>query len=232
MRRIRIRTTDFLANGNPIDLTNIVAVRLNVGPAWGTNQGRIVIDEMMLDDDLPPFFVPLTMSLVAPAPEFIPPHVPTMLNVEIDEGNDTLVAGSAQLYYRYDGGAWIASPLQNVGGELWRGTLPAPLCGERPEYYFVAEGAVTGTVYVPAAGPAAPFLSLVGTYNSILEDNFQSDLGWTVSSVAGMVSGPWQRAYPGRLDGRLAAARLRYVRPVLRYRQSPGLRRGWRSDAI
>ncbi|HOO16083.1 MAG TPA: hypothetical protein PLU99_03140, partial [Phycisphaerae bacterium] len=54
MRRIRIRITDFLANGSNIDLTNIVAVRLNVGPSWGTSQGRIVIDELMLDNDLPP----------------------------------------------------------------------------------------------------------------------------------------------------------------------------------
>jgi hypothetical protein len=55
MRRIRIRLTDFLTNGSNLDLTNIVAVRLDVGPSWGTNQGRIVIDEMMLDDDTPPF---------------------------------------------------------------------------------------------------------------------------------------------------------------------------------
>jgi hypothetical protein len=62
MRRIRIRITDFLANGSDLDLTNIVAVRLNFGPSWGTNQGRIVIDEMMLDDDLPPFGTDLYMD--------------------------------------------------------------------------------------------------------------------------------------------------------------------------
>jgi hypothetical protein len=196
MRRIRIRTSDFLANGSPLDLTNIVAVRLNVGPSWGTNQGRIVIDEMMLDNDLPPFFVPMTMSLIAPAPEFIPPYVPTTLDVEIDEGNDTLIAGSALMYYRYDDGAWTAAALQNIGGEVWRGTLPAPLCGERPEYYFVAEGDITGTVYAPAAAAAAPYASLVGTYNSILDDDFQSDLGWTVVNDPSLTTGAWERGVP------------------------------------
>jgi hypothetical protein len=195
MRRIRIRTTDFLTNGSPLDLTNIVAVRLNFGPSWGTSQGRIVIDEMMLDNDLPPFFVPLAMSLADPAPEFIPPHVPTALDVEIDEGNDTLVAGSAMMYYRYDGGSWIASPLQQVAG-LWRGTLPAPVCGDRPEYYFAAEGDITGMVYVPAAGAAAPFVSLVGTYTSILDDDFQSDLGWTVVNDPSLTTGAWERGIP------------------------------------
>ena len=200
MRRIRIRTTDFLANGSPLDLGNIVAVRLNFGPAWGTNQGRIVIDELMLDNDLPPFFVPLTMSLAGPALEFIPPYVPTAIDVEIDEGNDTLLPGSAVMYYRNGAGSWIASSLQQVAGSLWRGVLPAPVCGDRPEYYFVAEGDITGEVYVPATGAAAPFASLVGTFTGILDDNFQSDLGWTVSSAAGMVSGMWTRAVPGGWD--------------------------------
>jgi len=196
MRRIRIRTADFLTNGSPLDLSDIVAVRLNFGPNWGTPQGRIVVDELMLDNDLPPFFVPLTMTLLAPPPQFIPPHVPTVLDVEIAEGNDTLVADSALMYYRYDGGDWLVSPLENVGGEMWRATLPAPLCGERPEYYLTVAGDVTGTVYVPAAGAAAPFTSLVGSYNSILDDNFQTDQGWTVVNDPSLTTGAWQRAIP------------------------------------
>jgi hypothetical protein len=197
MRRIRIRTTDFVSDGNPLDLNNIVAVRLNVGPSWGTNQGRIVIDELMLDNDLASAFTPMTMSLVGQAPEFVPPHVPTTINVEIIEGDDALVAGSTLLHYRYDGGAWNTLPLEQVAGELWRGTLPAPQCGQMLEYYITAAGASTGTVYVPAAGAAAPFVSTVGRYIAILEDNFQSDLGWQVYSAPGTTSGAWERAFPG-----------------------------------
>ena len=48
MERIRIRITDFLTNGSGLDLTNITAVRLDAGPAWGSGKGRIVIDELML----------------------------------------------------------------------------------------------------------------------------------------------------------------------------------------
>ncbi len=48
MERIRIRITDFLTNGTGIDLTNIVAVRLDAGPDWGSSKGRIVVDELML----------------------------------------------------------------------------------------------------------------------------------------------------------------------------------------
>jgi hypothetical protein len=195
MRRIRMRTTDFRTNGNQINLSNIVAVRLNFGPSWGTPEGRIVIDEMMLDNDVPSFFTPLTMALVGNPPEFLPPHVATSLDVSIDEGDDSLVAGSALLYYRIDGGAWGSTAMTQVGG-FWRGTLPVPDCGQSFEYYFAAEGYVTGMVYAPEAGDADPYSSLVGDYNSILNDNFESDLGWTVYSDPAMTSGAWQRAVP------------------------------------
>ncbi len=51
METIRIRLTDFLNNASGIDLTDIVAIRLDVGPANGSSQGRIVIDELMLTND-------------------------------------------------------------------------------------------------------------------------------------------------------------------------------------
>jgi hypothetical protein len=51
METIRIRLTDFLNNGSGLNLGNIVAVRLNVGPAWGSPQGRVVIDDLVLSND-------------------------------------------------------------------------------------------------------------------------------------------------------------------------------------
>ena len=54
METIRIRTTDFLNNGAALNLTNIVAVRLNAGPSFGDSKGRIVIDDLMLTNDVTP----------------------------------------------------------------------------------------------------------------------------------------------------------------------------------
>ncbi len=51
METIRIRLTDFLNNGSGLDLTDILAVRLNVGPTHGSPEGRIVIDDLMLSND-------------------------------------------------------------------------------------------------------------------------------------------------------------------------------------
>jgi hypothetical protein len=54
METVRLRTTDFANNGTGINLTSIVAIRFNVGPSFGSSKGRIVIDDLMLTNDLPP----------------------------------------------------------------------------------------------------------------------------------------------------------------------------------
>jgi hypothetical protein len=51
METIRIRLTDFLNNGSGLDLSNIEAIRLDVGPSSGSAEGRVVIDELMLTND-------------------------------------------------------------------------------------------------------------------------------------------------------------------------------------
>ena len=52
METIRVRTTDFLNNGATLNLSNIVAVRLDAGPSFGDSKGRIVIDDLMLTNDV------------------------------------------------------------------------------------------------------------------------------------------------------------------------------------
>ena len=55
METIRIRLTDFLNNNSGLNLSDIVAVRLDVGPSWGSSRGRIVVDDVMLTNDRPPY---------------------------------------------------------------------------------------------------------------------------------------------------------------------------------
>jgi hypothetical protein len=51
METIRMRITDFLNNGSTLDLTKIVSVRFKFGPAYGSREGRIVLDDLMLTND-------------------------------------------------------------------------------------------------------------------------------------------------------------------------------------
>ncbi len=193
---VRIRLTDFLTDASGLDLSDVVAIRFEFGSAFGSSQGRIGLDDIELINDFPPTFVPLTMSLPAPAPEFLPPSVPTAIEVEIFEGNDEVIEGTPTLHYRYDAGAWLSTPLQHLAGALWRGTLPPPACGESPEFYFSAEGDVTGPVFAPASGAAQPYFAFVGTFVSIFDDNFETDQGWTVNSDPSLTGGEWERGVP------------------------------------
>jgi len=55
---VRIRITDFLTNGSGLNLEDVVAVRFDFGPSWGSPEGRIVLDELMLTCDHPPGYAP------------------------------------------------------------------------------------------------------------------------------------------------------------------------------
>ena len=128
-------------------------------------------------------------------PEFLPAGAPTVITVEINEGTDTLVPGSALLHYRYDGGAFVSDPLTRISRSVWQATLPPPSCSDQPEFYFSAEGEVTGVVYQPTAAPPSPFVAYVGTQVIVLDDDFETDQGWTVESID-LGDGAWERAVP------------------------------------
>jgi hypothetical protein len=149
----------------------------------------------MLTNDYPWNFIPLTMSMPAAPPEFVPPGEPTTIQVEINEGNDTLVPDSARMYYRFDDGAYQSVALEPVAGDLYEGTLPAPACGDRPEYYFTAEGVATGEVFLPMGAPGTVFSSLVGNQIIVLDDDFETDQGWTVENID-LSDGQWDRGIP------------------------------------
>jgi hypothetical protein len=150
----------------------------------------------MLDNGYPPFFTPLTMELLTDLPEYVSPTTPTIFPIGIYEGNDTLVAGSAQIHYRFSpGGAWQTSPMTQVAGEMYEATMPPPGCDGRPEFYFSAEGVATGPVYLPSGAPSAVYTAFVGEVIIILNDDFESDQGWTVENVS-LTDGAWQRGVP------------------------------------
>ncbi len=192
---IRMRLTDFLHNGSGLDLTSVVAIRFEFGSAHGATQGRIGVDDLELTNDLPAAFLPMTMSVLTPIPEYMSAIDPTEIDVAIFVGDDTLVPGSPTVHYRYSGGAYTSVAMTDLGGDVYRATLPSPACSDTPEYYFTAQGAVTGLVSAPESGPAAPFTSSVGEVIIALDDDFETDQGWTVVSID-LSGGEWDRGSP------------------------------------
>ncbi len=53
---VRLRVHDFLHDGSGLDLSNIVAVRFNFGPSFGSTSGRLGLDQIELTLPAPPLF--------------------------------------------------------------------------------------------------------------------------------------------------------------------------------
>ncbi len=140
--------------------------------------------------------VPLVMTLPNGAPLAVPIGSPVTFDVQIDEQDETYQTGSAQLHYRYDGGSYQTASLSDLGGGAFEATLPgASSCDDTPEFYISAQTVEGSTVNLPNTAPASVFSSVVGDLTVILDDNFESDLGWTAANV-GASSGDWQRGVP------------------------------------
>ena len=128
-------------------------------------------------------------------PDLMAPNEPLDLAVQIEEGSESLIAGSAMLHYRYDGGAFLMTPLAPLGGNLFTATFPPPTCADSPEFFFSAEGSASGVVTQPPNAPARFFSAGVGTRVTIVDMDFETAPGWFAENLAA-TSGDWERGVP------------------------------------
>ena len=145
--------------------------------------------------------VPVTsimFNLPAPLPELVNPQATTTIEVELIPVGDTIVPGSETLFVSINGGAYAESPLTNVGGDLYEGTLPAaPVCLDILTYYFSAQltGGVTFTF--PDDAPTTTFESSAAFGTQVVfSENVEGDVSaWTVQNNFVFV-GKWEQAVP------------------------------------
>ncbi len=136
----------------------------------------------------------LDITLPEPVPEYLQPHAPTGFSVRIEEGIETCVPGTELLHYRHDGGTWHTAPLTQQGGSLFLATLPAPTCGDAPEYYISAEGSLSGVITAPFDAPATTYAAEVAHVSTFMEETFDTDPGWTTQ-------GQWAYGQPTGAGG-------------------------------
>jgi hypothetical protein len=182
-------------------LTDVEAVRFEFGPSFGSSEGRLGLDDVALTDDsnAP---VPGSLSMVIPddVPTLIPPNEPTSFEVIIAPGTEELVEGSALLHYRYDDGVFQTIELIPLGGDLYEAMLPAPSCGDMPEFFLSVEGSITGEISLPETAPDEVYAAGVGIRQFSCRDDFETDNGWFEENL-GASSGDWERDVPIDDDG-------------------------------
>jgi len=163
--------------------------------AYGTYDPQYVYGYGVIDALGAHNAVPLTILLPDGAPWRLDPHVPTPIAVQIEDGGEFVVPGSETLHYRYDGGAFLTSPLTPLGESLYEAVLPAADCDATPEFYFSATGDGGSTVTNPPTAPVDVYSAVVATMTVILEEDFESDQGWTVENID-LEDGAWERGVP------------------------------------
>ena len=175
---VRILLTDFLADGTGLDLTDVAAVRFDFGPSFGSSEGRLGMDDIELTSDGPPNAF-MTVTLPDGTPEYLLPGQTASFLVEVETVNQEYVDGSATLHYRYDGGTFLTSPLVELGPGLFQATLPAPACGDVPEFYVSAEGTQSGVVTDPPGAPASVYTAQIGYLATFYEQTLSTNPGWS-----------------------------------------------------
>ena len=138
----------------------------------------------------------MVISLPDGAPETIQPDEPTSITVLITAPGEAVVAGSETCFFRFGEGSFSAEPLTPLGGDLYEAVLPPAPCGSSVEFYFSAQGSVSGEVFNPPGAPVNTYAPLIGTLVDLFADDFEGDLGWTVQNGAGLADGAWDRGVP------------------------------------
>jgi hypothetical protein len=110
------------------------------------------------------------------------------LFVRIIPGAQTVSPGTPTMFYRTTtSGPFTSAPLTALGGNDYRGTLPALSCSSTPQFYFTAQASGGQTFSFPSTAPASSFASAVGatTNTTLLQVDFDAALppGWNATGL-------------------------------------------------
>ena len=145
----------------------------------------------------------MSFSFPSGLPEGIhPPGPDVAMTLEIRNGTENYVPGSGFLCYRFDpSSSFTQVALSDLGGGMFDVTLPGPVPGDEPEFYFTADTDGGQTITSPYGAPGSVYSLEVCLVAEMLHDNFEDDLGWTVVNTS-VAAGAWVRGVPSQGGGR------------------------------
>jgi len=129
-------------------------------------------------------------------PDMIDPAGGTPIDVEVVPLIQNPVPNTGMLHYD-DGSGWVSIDMQVVSPNVYQAVFPAVNCGVEVLYYFSAQTDQGETVTDPYDAPLSAYALYAATgFTTLMEDDFEDDLGWTVENSPGLTDGPWERAIP------------------------------------
>ena len=151
----------------------------------------------------------MTFSWEGGIPSQVPPGEPQEVQFTLNPiGGAEIAPGSGELWARTSGGAWSSLPVEPLGGESYRGNLPAVECAQEVEFYASGE-IVGGSVYTdPSSAPAAGYVAVgADGVETLLRLDFEEPaVGWTVENDPSLSTGAWEQVDPiGTLFGTIVS---------------------------
>jgi hypothetical protein len=138
---------------------------------------------------------PSIVRLSGDLDEFVPAGSTVEVTADaFSSAADPIVNGSVMLNYRLDGGAYQMVAMTASGPGVFAASIPSVSCDDIPQFFFSAETSGGITLLDPPAGAGEPYSFNVGELNVAVDDDFETDLGWTVSGNA--TDGQWTRGVP------------------------------------
>jgi len=159
---------------------------------------RWTLYELTLFGD-PAIAIKSVQSVAISFPEGLPENIPPYTEVTFGVlaagiGEAVPVSGSGQLHYTIDAGEMQMAAMVEVSPNLYEATLPALPCAGSISFNVSVEESVVGRFYYPSL--TSPIeLSPVSDSVILFEDDFESDMGWSISG------GLWARGVPAGQGG-------------------------------
>jgi len=127
-------------------------------------------------------------------PEFADPSQATPIRVQVSGLYGGIpVDSSGRVHYSINGGQYSTIDMAEVSPGLYEADLPVITCNDTMRFYFSTEEEQSGRLYEPP--PDSPFVLIPLTENRVVfADNFESDMGWSLS-------GDWRRGLPAGTGG-------------------------------
>jgi hypothetical protein len=132
----------------------------------------------------------LTCSKVIP--EIVSPGSTDTLQVHVEEyAGGIILPGSVCMHCSINDEPYVGTPMIDLGNGEFVAELPSISCGDIIKYYVSAADQTTGHFYYYPESSSPAWAIMAAAVKNQLDDNFETDLGWTVQGNA--TSGDWER---------------------------------------
>jgi len=136
-----------------------------------------------------------TMTITHTPQEDTASESPYPITATIVAMNDTV--DEASISYRVNGGSWSSVAMTHTTGNEYTGSIPGQSAGNFVEYYLSASGTQGAVGSDPTYAPGENYLFVVGTFETVTDDEMEVDSGWTIGSGTDTAtSGMWVRDDP------------------------------------